>query len=270
MEATAMTMVVMCEGTDSSLLLPSTAMLAHGAAFGDTAVAVESESVSAMDFADDLPQLSRLQHAEEGAGSATKHTPCATVTPTKVVAPSAQHAAGESSERTEQTAYIEQQREQQPRPQQREQCGMEAAAVGAEQFSAPSTTREPPPPAALTQQVLQSHTPPAADITTAATNTATSGPCAYVVPLISHLDNYTASQAAIVDRYKAALLEFDQVAVSGWLLAATRHLKQQEETKRDMTESGQQLRQEIADFAQKMMQWRGGSADKIARQRPRQ
>ena len=262
-----MTMVVMCEGTHSSLVLPSTAMLAHAAAVGDTAVvAVESESVSAMDFADDLPQLSRLQHAEEGASTATQHAACATVMPAEVVVP-AQDAAAESSERRGHTAHIEQQREQLPQPQHREQCGMEETAV--EQVSAPSTTTEPPPPSSLTQQPLQSHTPPAAD-TSAATNTAMSGPCAYVVPLISHLDNYTASQAAIVERYKAALLEFDQVAVSRWLLAATRHLKQQEETKRELTENGQQLRQEIAEFAQKMMQWRGGSADKLARQRPRQ
>lgn len=136
-----------------------------------------------------------------------------------------------------------------------------------EQPSASSTASSPPLPTHSARQPII----PANNATAAAdtTTTAPPEPSAYVAPLMAHLDNYRAVVIGKLDQYARDLAEFDRVAVTPWLSAATRHLKQQEDTKRDMSENGQRIRAEIAEFAAKMQQWRGGLANRAANNQQR-
>ena len=229
----------------------------------EAAVGVESESVSAMDFADDLPQLSRVQHVETAD------------TATAVDASTETEGATVACEAKQGEVAMESGRQAEEQPVEAVQLnnGEELIADAEQHLASAPPAAMPPPPPLLSPPASQqpASTPPAVDsAASAATAAVGPEPCAYVKPLVSHLDGYAASQAAIVNRYRAALYEFDAVAVSRWVAAATRHLKAQEETKREMTESGQRIKHEIAEFAQKMMQWRGGVAGGINRQRAQQ
>ena len=224
-------------------------------------VAVESEGVSVMDFTDDLPQLSRLQHhAQAPAQAGVEHL--ANIAEMALDFRTAAQPAAAAMEGVRQT-HIEQRQPQQERGEQREQCVVDNAVSATAHDSASSSVNPsrqlppfvPPPPAL-------SHPPPA-DAPAAASHASTPEPCAYVLPLISHLDAYRASHDARVQRYQEELQEFNRVAVAPWVMAATRHLKRQEEDKREMTDKSQRINSEIAEFAAKMKQWQGPSTVRL-------
>ena len=204
-----------------------------------------------MDFTDDLPQLSRLQHAEAKAESQVEPTSGLT---DMSVEPEVDAEPATAAQQNARVVREEQQQQQQGKGQvQGEQCA-ESEAVGhteeaTEAHSASSAAVPPPPTPPPARQSSEPRSPSTESVAHDAT--------AYGSLLLSHLDGYCASHAAIVEQYRAALLEFDAVAVSRWLVAAQRHLKQQEATKREMTDTGESIRQEIARFAERMIEWRG-------------
>ena len=237
-------------------------------------VAVESEGASAMDFTDDLPQLSRLQQrTEHNAASATGQLEAAAGTGEEDM------LAVEDGLADDFAADMQQQQQQQEQGQhgEYEQQQDGNLATGQEAVSSTGALLPPPPPPS-TQQPPHSSTQAAAEQQSSTTDSADDSyqPSPYMAPLFNHLDTYRAATTARIDRHQAQLREFDRVAVQPWVAAAQRHLKQQEETKRDLTDKNESMRKEIAEFIGKLQAWRGlsevssGSSSQVARQQPTQ
>ena len=223
---------------------------------GRAAVAVESESVSMTDFEDELPQLRRLQQTEQQllqrSGSRLE---AAAANVQEAVATPSRPAAEERAEQLHSD-----QRQSQQQDGQQQQYEADSTVAAAERHSVASPIM---PPSAPTTLQPQQPTSPPADTGAA---TATTAPCAYVAPLLEHLTTCRAAVTAAMNRYQQHLLDFDRAAVAPWQEAAVRHLKQQNETKRDMAESVQRVRDEIEEFYRKMSTWR----DRSTRKRPAQ
>ena len=241
-----------------------------------SAAAVEVEDVPAgMDCADDQPQLSRLQQqvlAALGAGDRAEAA-AAGVDGGGAELEMTVESARESGV-AEEHSRMEQQQQEEEKEEQQEQLQGEEANIAAVQdvFSSAAAPLPPPPPPAATEAQAHSSTqadapaqpttaavaePTTAPAASSSNATLTPEPSAYMAPLFNHIEQYRTAHTARLDQYEADLRTFDRVAVVPWLNAAVRHLRQQEEEKKELSENGARMLQEIRDFVETMGKWRG-------------